>query len=75
MRELKFNQAIAEAIDLSMARDSRVYVLGLGVPDPKGIFGTTLGLEQKYGKERVLDLFDIAHDLAPRWDGQIGERA
>ncbi|MGB3429775.1 MAG: UbiX family flavin prenyltransferase [Burkholderiaceae bacterium] len=21
---------------------------------------------------RVLDLFDIAHDLAPRWDGQIG---
>jgi 4-hydroxy-3-polyprenylbenzoate decarboxylase len=24
---------------------------------------------------RVLDLFDIAHDLAPRWDGRIGERA
>ena len=25
---------------------------------------------------RVLDLFDISHDLAPRWDGRIGsERA
>jgi 4-hydroxy-3-polyprenylbenzoate decarboxylase len=24
---------------------------------------------------RVLDLFDIAHDLAPRWDGRIGQRA
>jgi 4-hydroxy-3-polyprenylbenzoate decarboxylase len=24
---------------------------------------------------RVLDLFDIAHDLAPRWNGQFGERA
>jgi 3-polyprenyl-4-hydroxybenzoate decarboxylase len=21
---------------------------------------------------RVLDLFDIAHDLAPRWSGHIG---
>jgi flavin prenyltransferase len=24
---------------------------------------------------RVLDLVDIPHDLAPRWDGQIGQRA
>lgn len=24
---------------------------------------------------RVLDLFDIPHDLAPRWSGQIGTRA
>ncbi len=23
---------------------------------------------------RVLDLFDIAHDLAPRWDGQVGDQ-
>jgi flavin prenyltransferase len=23
---------------------------------------------------RVLDLFDIAHDLAPRWDGQVGRQ-
>jgi 4-hydroxy-3-polyprenylbenzoate decarboxylase len=23
---------------------------------------------------RVLDLFDIAHDLAPRWDGRIGHQ-
>ncbi|HEX5638261.1 MAG TPA: UbiX family flavin prenyltransferase [Burkholderiaceae bacterium] len=23
---------------------------------------------------RVLDLFDIAHDLAPRWDGRIGSQ-
>lgn len=55
-RSLKFHQAILEATDQCMAKDSSVYVMGLGVPDPKGIFGTTLGLEKKYGSQRVLDM-------------------
>lgn len=55
-RELKFFQAIDEAIDLSMAKDISVYIMGLGVPDPKGIFGSTLGLQQKYGSTRVMDM-------------------
>lgn len=55
-REIKFFQAINEAIDQSMARDRRVYIMGLGVPDPKGVFGSTLGLQDKYGNERVLDI-------------------
>jgi len=38
-----------------MEADPRVIVLGLGVPDPKGVFGTTLGLREKYGPARVLD--------------------
>ena len=55
-RELKFFEALREATDLCMSRDPNVYVMGLGVPDPKGIFGTTLGLEKKYGSNRVLDM-------------------
>jgi len=55
-RELKFFQAVHEATDLCMAKDPTVYIMGLGVPDPKGIFGTTLGLQQKYGNARVLDM-------------------
>jgi pyruvate/2-oxoglutarate/acetoin dehydrogenase E1 component len=55
-RELKFFQAINEAIDLCMAKDPAVYIMGLGVPDPKGIFGSTLGLQQKYGSGRVMDM-------------------
>lgn len=55
-RELTFARAINEAIDLCMAKNPAVYVMGLGVPDPKGIFGTTTGLLQKYGPERVSDL-------------------
>jgi len=55
-RELKFYQAINEAVDLCMANDPAVYIMGLGVPDPKGIFGTTLGLQEKYGATRVMDM-------------------
>src|SRR5439155_9358675 len=55
-RKLKFFEALREAQDLCMAKDPAVYVMGLGVPDPKGIFGTTLGLREKYGPQRVLDM-------------------
>ena len=55
-REMKCFQAINEAIDQCMAADPSVYIMGLGVPDPKGIFGTTLGLQQKHGNSRVMDM-------------------
>jgi len=55
-REIKYSQALNEAVDLSMAKDPSVYIMGLGVPDPKGIFGTTSGLQQKYGVNRVMDM-------------------
>src|SRR5579883_291096 len=55
-RELKYYQAIHEATDLCMEKDPSVYVIGLGATDPKGIFGTTSGLEAKYGSARVMDM-------------------
>ena len=55
-RELKFFQAIDEAIDLCMDKDPTVYIMGLGVPDPKGIFGSTLDLQKKYGSMRAMDM-------------------
>lgn len=55
-REITYSQAILEATDQCMADDPSVYVIGLGVTDPKGIFGTTLGLEKKYGSNRVMDM-------------------
>ena len=55
MRKLKYSLAINEALTMSMKKDSKVLVLGLGVDDPKGIFGTTLGLKEKY-PSRVYDV-------------------
>ena len=55
-RKITFAEAIREGTDQCMGNDSSVYIMGLGVPDPKGIFGTTTGLREKYGEKRVLDM-------------------
>jgi len=56
MRELNYANAIKEATDFCLEVDQSVLVIGLGVPDPKGIFGTTIGLQDKYGVDRVMDM-------------------
>ena len=56
MRNLKFSEAINEAIEIAMDFDSNVICYGLGVTDPKGIFSTTTGLEKKFGNNRVFDM-------------------
>jgi len=56
VRNLKFYEAIREATAISLQDDPSVYLIGLGVPDPKGIFGTTEGLQSKFGSDRVMDM-------------------
>lgn len=41
---------------MAMERDDSVICFGLGVTDPKAVFGTTAGLESKYGSSRVFDM-------------------
>lgn len=55
-RTISYSQAIREAFDIALGRDPRVFLIGEGIPDPKGAFGTTLGLQEKYGKNRVMDM-------------------
>jgi pyruvate/2-oxoglutarate/acetoin dehydrogenase E1 component len=55
-RVITFGEAIREALDQAMEADDNVIVYGLGVDDPKAIFGTTDGLRKKYGSERVFDM-------------------
>src|SRR5258706_9571140 len=52
-RELSYVEAIREATDQEMARYPSVLIFGLDVDDPKAIQGTTRGLLEKYGSDRV----------------------
>ena len=42
-------EAVARGIAQEMERDPKVFVFGLDVDDPKGIQGSTLGLQQEFG--------------------------
>jgi acetoin:2,6-dichlorophenolindophenol oxidoreductase subunit beta len=55
-QELSFVQAINQALEIAMDQDPSVICYGLGVDDPKRIFGTTNGLIEKFGPERVFDM-------------------
>lgn len=46
---------IHRVLDRNLGEDPNFLILGLGVTDPKGVFGTTLGLAEKYGEKRVLE--------------------
>lgn len=54
-RVISYSTAIREATDQALERDPKVFVFGEGVDDPSGVFGTTKGLQEKYGAERVFD--------------------
>lgn len=56
VRQISYVEAIREALDQSMLQDDRIIVIGEGVPDPKAIFHSTLGLQEKFGKDRVFDM-------------------
>ncbi len=54
-RTLTYREALDEALVQAMERDDSVFCLGVGVDDPKGIFGTTLSAFRKFGGARVFD--------------------
>lgn len=54
-RIISYSEALLEATYQEMEKDPSVMVMGLGVDDFRGIYGTTLGLKEKFGAERVTD--------------------
>lgn len=54
-RVLSYTEALHEALSLALELDPKVLILGQGVNDPKGMFGVTTGLHEKFGKDRVFD--------------------
>ena len=55
-RRLSYRDAIREGLDQALEFDPRVFLMGEGIDDPGGVFGSTLGLAEKYGRHRVMDI-------------------
>ena len=54
-RRLNMIEAIREALDLAMAADDNVVILGEDIGYFGGVFRATEGLQAKYGADRVID--------------------
>ncbi len=54
-RLISYAQAINEGLSTALETDPSVLCFGLGIDDPKGIFGTTMGLKEQFGSKRVFD--------------------
>ena len=52
-KELRFIDAISEAIDLSMSKHKNLIIMGQDIAEYGGVFKVTEGLVNKYGKDRV----------------------
>ena len=55
-RFVTYAEALNEAQAYALEHIDGVYLMGLGVPDPKGIFGSTLGLPERFGEGKVFDV-------------------
>ena len=55
-KKIKFSEAIKQSINELMLKDKNIILMGLGVGDAKNIFGTTAGLKEKFGNNRVFDV-------------------
>ena len=52
---LSYREGLYNAMHDALAAHDHTLIIGQGVTDHKGIFGTTTGLAEKFGEERVLD--------------------
>ncbi|MBI5892285.1 MAG: alpha-ketoacid dehydrogenase subunit beta [Deltaproteobacteria bacterium] len=56
LRGFTYRDAIKEALTQMLEKDESVFVMGEGIDDPGGTFGTTTNLHKKFGAERVFDI-------------------
>jgi len=55
MRELTYAEALSEGLVQSMERDPSIFVTGIAVDYPSGIFGSTIEATKRFGPNRVFD--------------------
>jgi pyruvate dehydrogenase E1 component beta subunit len=52
---MTYREALFQTMSDALRKNPNVIIIGQGVDDHKGIFGSTLGLAQEFGSERVFD--------------------
>ena len=55
MRQLKYSQALSEGMVQAMELDPNIFITGIAVDYPSGIFGSTVEVIKKFGPSRVFD--------------------
>jgi len=50
-----FAEQIHECLSENLEKDPKFMIMGLGVNDPKGVFGTTVNLSKEFGNNRVIE--------------------
>ncbi len=56
LRNITYRGALLEAQRQLLKTRPEVYLIGEGIDDPGGVFGSTVGLAKEFGPERVLDM-------------------
>lgn len=56
LRNLSYRAALLEAQRQLLETRPEVYLIGEGIDDPGGVFGSTVGLAREFGPERVMDM-------------------
>lgn len=52
---MKFREAVRDATLLAMESDPRVFLIGVGIIDPRAVWGTIAGALEKFGGDRVVE--------------------
>jgi pyruvate/2-oxoglutarate/acetoin dehydrogenase E1 component len=55
-RIITFGEAIKEGLQESIARDDSVFLMGQGIDDPSSVWGTTKGIAEKFGANKVIEM-------------------
>jgi pyruvate dehydrogenase E1 component beta subunit len=79
MAQLSYREAVSRGIAQEMARDERVMLIGEDIGGAGGVFKTTAGLYDKFGRTRVVDTpiaeIMFADFFAVCWDIVVNEIA
>ena len=55
MRKITYVEALNEALHQKLAADERVFLIGQGTNSPWYAGNSTIGLEHRFGKDRIID--------------------